>query len=518
MSDPTALDRLQRRLFAGWEANLPGSGTEHIVVVLPSFGIGESLLSHYAARATALEHRYLVPLVMLGRLPDVHLLFLFSLRPEPAVVDHYLAMLPESVRATAMERVTILALDDPRPLSVATKLAGRPDVLDEVRRRCAGRPAMIEPWNVTAAEVAVAEAVDVPILGTLPELWPLGFKSSGRRLFAEAGVPVPIGVEDVHDLVEICAATSRIVATSPDAVGVVVKHDNSGAGDGNVVVRFEGGSDPVEQVRHVWTGLPAWYIDDLRDGGVVEELCEGPLHTSPSAQVDLHPDGDVTVRATHEQLVGGENGQVFLGCRLPASPVYAGRLGAYAAAVGEVLAARGCRGRVAVDFIATQGRGSGSKDGWDLRALEVNLRKGGTTHPYCVLRNLVPGWYDVEAGEWRTHADGSTRCYSATDNLVSPNWRDLPVADVLAATAAEGLHFDAARGTGVVLHMLSGLAVDGRCGLTAIGRTPAESDELLERTRAVLDAVAAGATSPQRVPMSTDGEPLATPRLRGAVS
>jgi len=257
------------------------------------------------------------------------------------------------------------------------------------------------------------------------------------------------------------------------------------------VVRFGVGSDPVERWRRVWADVPDWYVTDLRSGGVVEELMDGPRHATPSAQVDLQPDGSVVVRATHEQLVGGDNGQVFLGCRFPADPEYAVRLGAYAASVGRVLAVRGARGRAAVDFVATRDTGPGAAD-WDLRALEVNLRKGGTTHPYCVLRNLVPGRYDVEAGQWRSDADGSARCYTATDNLVSASWLNLPVTDVLAATHEAGLHFDGDRGTGIAFHMLSGLAIDGRCGLTAIGRTPEEADELLATTRAVVDGVAAG--------------------------
>ena len=40
--------------------------------------------------------------------------------------------------------------------------------------------------------------------------------------------------------------------------------------------------------------------------------------------------------------------------------------------------------------------------------------------------------------------------------------------------------FDPERGTGVVLHMLACLAVDGRFGATAIGTNPAHADELFE--------------------------------------
>ena len=114
-------------------------------------------------------------------------------------------------------------------------------------------------------------------------------------------------------------------------------------------------------------------------------------------------------------------------------------------------------------------------------ALEINLRNGGTTHPYAVLRNLVPGRYDTRAGQWFA-VDGSARFYCATDNLVDPTWLGLPPSDVIKWIADSGLQFDQRTGTGVVLHMLCCLAIDGRFGLTAIGRTPQEAQELYDTT------------------------------------
>jgi hypothetical protein len=52
--------------------------------------------------------------------------------------------------------------------------------------------------------------------------------------------------------------------------------------------------------------------------------------------------------------------------------------------------------------------------------------------------------------------------------------------------AAAGLEFDRRTGTGVVLHMLSGLAVDGRLGLTAIGRTRPQAARLQAATLAAV--------------------------------
>ena len=147
-----------------------------------------------------------------------------------------------------------------------------------------------------------------------------------------------------------------------------MKHDNSGAGDGNVVVRFDGRRDLVEQVREVWAGLPAWYVEDLRAGGVVERLHDAARYSSPSAQVDLRPDGGVTVLATHEQLVGGDNGQVFLGCRFLADPRMRPARGV--CGVGR----RGARrvGAAGAGSPSTSSRPSGPEDG---------VRATGTCEP-----------------------------------------------------------------------------------------------------------------------------------------
>ena len=104
---------------------------------------------------------------------------------------------------------------------------------------------------------------------------------------------------------------------------------------------------------------------------------------------------------------------------------------------------------------------------WDVFALEINLRKGGTTHPFAALRNLAPGHYDIDSGQWVT-LDGSPRYYESTDNLLDPSWQGRPPSEVIRAVSDAGFQFDPTSKAGVVLHMLSCLAIDGRFGLTAV--------------------------------------------------
>jgi PGM1 C-terminal domain len=472
---------IQGRLSVALAANRPDSTTDHVVVALPSYSVGESLLSHYADRIPVLEHRYLVAALMLGRLPHCELVFVASRDPGVGVLDYYASLLPRDGRTILRERLHTVVVPDLSARSVAAKLLDRGDLLEYMKQLIGDRPAVIEPWNVSDAEMKVALALGVPINGSSPDVWSAGFKSAGRRLFREAGVPVPVGVEDVQSLADVVAGIERIRKSRPELDAVVLKLDDSGAGDGNVVIDVCSGA-----VQQALARLPEWYVRDLSSGGVVEERVRGLRFASPSAQIDVLPEGRVAVLATHEQVLGGPDAQVYTGCRFPADPAYSTQIAEHAEATGRVLAESGVIGRASVDFAATQD-GSGH---WQVFALEINLRKGGTTHPFAVLRNAVPGNYDIAEGCWRTR-QGTTRCYSATDNLMDPAWTGLPPEGAIRAVKAAGLDFRPSAGTGVVLHMLSGLGIDGRVGLTAIAETSEHAERLLTDTRDAIGAAVA---------------------------
>lgn len=404
------------------------------------------------------------------------MVFVASRRPDDAVLDYHSSLGDPRTRTRARENFHVLEVPDLGGSPVAAKLLQRPDLLDSLRDFIGDRPAVIEPWNVTDAEVEVACRLGVPINGASPALRYLGFKSEGRRLLREAGVPIPFGVEDVASVDDVRQAIEVIRAARPGATAVVVKLDDSGSGDGNVVLDLR-----VPDLEQGLLALPGWYLRDLELGGVVEERVAGVRFTSPSAQIDVLPDGNVVVLATHEQVLGGPNGQVYMGCRFPADPVYASDLAEHAVAAGHLLASRGVVGRVAVDFAAV--RDSAAQ--WSVYALELNLRKGGTTHPYTTLRSLVPGKYDPEAARWTTE-DGGIRAYAATDNLVNPEWQGIPPSSAIDALAEAGIAFEPSAGLGVVLHMLLGLSIDGRLGVTAIGTSPEHADDLYAQTSVAL--------------------------------
>ncbi|MCA9624609.1 MAG: hypothetical protein KC731_36545, partial [Myxococcales bacterium] len=104
-----------------------------------------------------------------------------------------------------------------------------------------------------------------------------------------------------------------------------------------------------------------------------------------------------------------------------------------------------------------------------VQAVEINLRQGGTTHPFNTLKFITDGHFDEDLGVFCT-AQGLERCYFATDTLSSPRYRGLMPFDVLDEMVLEGLHFRSDE-TGVVFHLLGCISEFGKLGLTAVAPT-----------------------------------------------
>jgi hypothetical protein len=153
--------------------------------------------------------------------------------------------------------------------------------------------------------------------------------------------------------------------------------------------------------------------------GIVLEFVAGDLKQSPSVQIRVDPTGRLDPISTHDQVLGGRSGQIFLGCRFPADEEYRLDIQASGMKAARVLADKGVLGRFGIDFISVK-----QKDVWRHLAIEINLRKGGTTHPFLMLQFLTDGRYDPDTGQFVT-STGRPRCYYASDNLESERYRGL---------------------------------------------------------------------------------------------
>jgi hypothetical protein len=359
--------------------------------------------------------------------------------------------------------------------------------------------AHIVPFVTTDLERELAVQLEIPMYAADPRFFAFGTKSGGRRLFAEEGVQHPLGVENLTNEEALIDAVATIRAQKPMMEHLIVKLNEGVSGMGNAVVSLRelppSGSlteraaiaGVLRQMRfEVAHTTYDWYIGRVQaKGAIVEELIVGEEVHSPSVQMRISPLGEVEILSTHDQMLGGPSGQSYLGAIFPANPDYCGLITREAAKVGERFAREGVIGRFALDFLVVRSAGGV----WQPYAIEVNLRKGGTTAPYLTLQYLTDGRYDANTGLF-SPARGGYRYYVSSDHVESPRYRGFTADDLFDLISSNRLHFDHCSQTGVVLHMFSGVGELGQLGVTAISYSPTEAQALYQRFIAVLDEAA----------------------------
>lgn len=185
--------------------------------------------------------------------------------------------------------------------------------------------------------------------------------------------------------------------------------------------------------------------------------------------------------------MGGDDGQVFIGAIFPADETYNVSLAIEGKKIAKVLADKGAMGRFAIDFISVK-QDDGS---WKHFAIEINLRKGGTTHPLLMLQFLTDGKYDADKGEYRT-ASGNKRYYFASDNVSSDRYKGLSPDDLIDISIFHELMYDGAAQEGVMFHLVGALSEFGKLGLLCVGSTPEKAKEYYDRTIEILDLECGG--------------------------
>jgi hypothetical protein len=493
-------DQLQAGMPDVWNAMRLNHVGES-VVVLPSVTLDRVSEGGSGALTQAMEERFLFLLLLL-RQPRLRMVYITSMPIRPTIVEYYLALLPGVIPSHARARLHLVAVGDSTPRPLSEKLLERPRLLRHIAELVPDRSqSHLIPYNTTPLERDVALSLGIPMYGADPRLADWGSKSGCRRLFAEEGVRHPLGHENLHTLEDVTAALLAMQAREPAMSAAIVKLNEGVSGAGNAFVDLAGlspagsAAEVGQRVRAMRLESPdvrfEAYVAKLAErGGIVEQHVTGAEVRSPSVQLRVLPGGDVELLSTHDQLLGGPTGQSYLGAKFPADFAYARSISAEARTVGARLAKEGVLGRFAIDFVAVRR----DDQSWDVFAIEINLRKGGTTHPFLTLQFLTDGRYDADTGLFRTPA-GTERHLVATDHLESPSLRGLGVDDLFDIVARHGLHFDQARQTGVVLHMISSVTEHGRIGLTAVGDSPADADRRHRQAEKILlqeAALAAG--------------------------
>ena len=477
----TKLAPMYRRIFA--DPHFPRT-----VVVVPSF----SLDAQELAKISGINHyeERLLCLLLLLQFPRTSMIYLTSQPIHPSIIDYYLHLLPGVPSRHARKRLTLLSCYDTSSVPLTEKILARPRLLQRIRQAIADPcSAHITCFNSTSLERTLAVQLNIPLDACDPALDHLGSKSGSRKILRQSGVALPDGFEDLRDDNEIFEALVTLKERYPDLRKAVIKLNEGFSGEGNAVFSYEGHPEKSQLKGWIIKQLPnrirfeapseRW--EDFRDkfaqmGGIVECWIEGQNKRSPSVQCHINPLGVPEIVSTHDQILGGPTGQIFLGCSFPADEAYRLEIQEAGRRVADVLAQNGALGRFAVDFISVK-----SGDQWKHYAIEINLRKGGTTHPFLMLHFLTNGTYDPETGLYRL-PNGEPRYYYASDNLQEVAYKGLNPDDLIDISLCNGLHFHGATQQGVVFHLMGALSEFGKLGLVCIGDSYQQAQTLYNKT------------------------------------
>ena len=485
---------LQQKFASNYKDIFLNDLAEKTVIIIPSLTLDEEMLKTITG-VTHYEERMLCMLMLL-RMPNTQIIYLSSIPIDNDIINYYLHMLPGITSYDARQRLTLLSCYDASRKSLTEKILARPRlikrILDHVKHP---EMAHISCFNITEFEKKLSVKLNIPLYGTDPALLHLGTKSGSRQLFKTTGIPTPAGTEDLTTEQDIIQSLVQLKKENPFLKKAVIKMNDGFSGEGNAVFYYnEITAEDKNILQHVTSQLQnhlkivaqkisyRQFLEKFMSmGGIVEEFIEGELTASPSVQCRINPMGMVEIISTHDQVLGGESGQIFLGASFPAEKTYSKDVAAIGKRLSEELLKKGVLGRFGIDFLSVK------KDGvWTHYAIEINLRKGGTTHPYLMLQFLTGGVYDWQEGKYKM-SDGASRCYFASDNLASEKYKGLIPHDLVSIAISNNLLYDAEQRTGVMFHMIGALSQYGKIGVVCIAETIEKAKDYYIKTIEVLD-------------------------------
>ena len=489
-----AFREIQDRFILQYEKIFPDKLAPRTVVILPSLSLDMDILSKIKG-AVYYEERMLC-LLMLLRMPLTKIIYITSMPVSDSIVDYYLHLLPGITGHHARQRLTMLSCYDASVKPLTQKVLERPRLIERIRQVIPDvNAAHLTCYNITSLEKTLAVQLGIPLFGTDPDKFYEGSKSGGRKNFRDSGVHFPDGFEDLSTKEDIVKALATLKRKYPLLRKAVIKMNDGFSGDGNAIYTYPAMEPDNLLEKNIEATLSQHLKTVAKDvseklffekfqsmGGIVEVFLEGEVKTSPSVQCVITPSKKIEIVSTHDQLLGGEDGQIFLGAIFPADEAYNIEIAREGKRIAQTLAARGAIGRFAIDFISVK-----QPDGsWKHYAIEINLRKGGTTHPFLMLQFLTDGTYNAGTGEYLT-AGGNKRFYFASDNVCSEKYKGLTPDDLMDISIFHNLMYDSAAQEGVMFHLVGALSEFGKLGLVCVGNSPEKAKAYYDKTIRILD-------------------------------
>ncbi|NWI60412.1 IQCH protein, partial [Calyptomena viridis] len=278
-------------------------------------------------------------------------------------------------------------------MCLATQLKYSPRTLQRIRGLLQSRDAYVVGGVPHPDELAVADVLDVPLLGSGPRVAQLcTSKSATKRIFVTAGVPTPPGEGDIHSEEQLIQALSQLILDNMEVQRWLLKVNEGCGGNGTAYCDVPSHLEcypciQEERQRHGpqgWSqsrarelalvkisqelpGLLAQHVQPVNEkrfptwekflqtflsqGGVVEAFPFSGSVTNVTVDLLIEPTGEIQIVSSGAQL-HAEGPLQSSGTTIPQQAVDPAVLNSLCWKIGRTCQSKGVLGYFSVDFVA----------------------------------------------------------------------------------------------------------------------------------------------------------------------